>query len=189
MQPKKVPPPRPSPRRARRRRRGAARTRPGRGPTRLGGTSAQLADEREIRWFLRSTAGASELATRRARTRAARVEAVFGSLPEAVRATLAAAFGRTTPAVRPGWGLQSALGAAWPAVGVSEAVAAVGGLGALEALYEVARRKAIGAGSKALRMAAFLVVRTSIVLEVRAALKAYRRAIVGRGRRRGGGER
>ncbi len=180
MQPQKVTPPSRSPRRHQQ------RSRPSRGPSRLGGTATQLVDERELRWYFHGLVGGSSLAAKRAHVRAARVAVVLASLAESVRSTLATAFG-PTPVAHAGWGLRGALGAAWPAVATSPAVVAVGGPDALEAMYEVARRKAIGAGSKALRMAAFLVVRTSIVLEVRAALKAYRRALVSRERRVGGG--
>lgn len=117
MQPKKVVPQSPSARR-----RSPQRSRPGRGPTRLGGTATQLADERKLRWYFRG---------------------VVGERPP------------TTAPPRSGRG---ALGVTWAAAHGSPTVE-LGGIKAFEQLLAVVQRRAAGAASKALRLAAFATVR------------------------------
>ena len=145
----------PSPPRRRRRRHPSAR--PTAGPTCFGDSATQWADERELRWFFGGTAGVSALAQRRAVVRRGRLEPALAAMAPLQRA---------------------ALGVTWAAAHGSAIVAQLGGMEAFRQLLSVVQRRAVGAGSKALRLAAFATVRTLIVLEVRAALSAFRRATI-----------
>lgn len=164
----------PSPSRRRRRRHPSAR--PTAGPTCFGDSATQRADERELRWFFGGTTGLSALAQRRAVVRRGRLEPTLAAMAPLQRAVLARAF--SPPPTTPPRSGRAALGVTWAAAHGSAIVAQLGGIEAFRQLLSVVQRRAVGAGSKALRLAAFATVRTLIVLEVRAALSAFRRATI-----------